>query len=225
MFEQELEMEKKEGSAFGPVLIILLLIGLFVGGIGFVIFQGKQTPKSAEASAIVETKLKSAGPVMVTFDTGNLSYATGESPADPQYKLLANAGILKIVKTKPDGAQVELTPAGKQFLASFPDVKGAPGQNHRIVYTLPLAYRKLVAVGQMTRLNQETFRVQYTWQWQTTKAGEMFDVAGKLVQALPSYERGLLIDQHGAKYYHAPPAQTSIVLMKGDHGWEPAPTY
>ena len=63
MFEQELEMEKKEGSAFGPVLIILLLVGLFVGGIGFVIFQGKQTPKPAEASAIVEAKLKSAGPV------------------------------------------------------------------------------------------------------------------------------------------------------------------
>jgi hypothetical protein len=88
-----------------------------------------------------------------------------------------------------------------------------------------LAYRKLVAVGQMTRLNQETFRVQYTWQWQTTKAGEMFDVAGDLVQALPSYERGLLINQHGAKYYHAAPTQASIVLLKGDHGWEPASAY
>ncbi len=225
MFEQEIEMEKKEGSAFGPVLIILLLVGLFVGGIGFVIFQGEQTPKPAEASAIVETKLKSAGPVEVTFDTGNLSYATGENPADPQYKLLANAGILKITKAKPGAAQVELTPAGKQLLASFPDVKGVPDTNHRIVYTLPLAYRKLVAVGQMTRLNPDTFRVQYTWQWQTTQAGEMFDVAGNLVQTLSSYERGVLIDQHGAKYYHAPPAQTSILLMKGDHGWEPTSAY
>jgi hypothetical protein len=225
MFEQELEMEKKEGPAFGPVLIILLLVGLFVGGIGFVIFQGKQAPKPAEASAIVEAKLNSAGPVQVTFDTGNLSYDTGENPADPQYKLLANAGILKIAKAKPDAAQVELTPAGKQFLASFPDVKGAPAENHRIAYTLPLAYRKLVALGQITRLNQDTFRVQYTWQWQTTKAGEMFDVAGNLVHTLSSYERGLLINQHGAKYYHAAPAQTFIVLMKGDHGWEPASTY
>ena len=34
MFEQEIEMEKKEGSAFGPVLIILVLVGLFVGSLG-----------------------------------------------------------------------------------------------------------------------------------------------------------------------------------------------
>jgi predicted transcriptional regulator len=225
MFEQEIEMEKKEGSSFGPLLIIFLLIGLFVGGLGVVIFQSRQTPKPEQASAVIETRLKSAGPVSVTFHTGNISYAAADSPTDPQYKLLEKAGILKIGKAKNNSAQIDLTPKGKEFLTSFPDVKGVPGKNNTIGYTLPLASRKLVAVGKVTRLNQEKFQVQYTWSWQTTKAGEMFDVSGKLVQSLPTYERGTLIDQHGAKYFHAAPTQDSIVLVKADHGWESARAY
>jgi hypothetical protein len=43
MFEQEIEMEKKEGAAFGPILIILVLVGLFVGSLGVVIFQSKRS--------------------------------------------------------------------------------------------------------------------------------------------------------------------------------------
>ena len=98
MFEQELEMEKKEGSAFGPVLIILLLVGLFVGGIGVVVFQSKQTLKPEQATAAVEAKLKSAAPVSITFHTGNVSYTAGDKPSDPQYKLFEKAGFLKIAK-------------------------------------------------------------------------------------------------------------------------------
>ena len=62
MFEQEIEMEKKEGSSFGPVLIIFLLVGLFVGGIGVVIFQSKQTVKPEEATAAIQNRLKALRP-------------------------------------------------------------------------------------------------------------------------------------------------------------------
>src|ERR1700681_2499885 len=100
MFEQEIEMEKKEGSSFGPVLIIFLLVGLFVGGIGVVIFQSNQTLKPEEASAPIAAKLKPSEPVNVTFHTGNVSYAAADKPTDPQYKLFEKAGILKIGKGK-----------------------------------------------------------------------------------------------------------------------------
>jgi hypothetical protein len=220
MFEQEIEMEKKEGSSFGPVLIILLLVGLFVGGLGVVIYQGKQKPKPEQATAAVETKLKRTDPITVTFYTGNVNLYAVDSPNDPHYKLFEKAGIIKIAKPKGTTAKVELTPSGKAFLASFPDVKGIPGKNDTVGYTLPLASRKLVAVGELKRLNQEAFEVHYTWTWLPTSAGEMFDIDGKLVQSLPSYERSMLIDQHGAKYYHAAPAQASLVVIKGDHGWD-----
>jgi hypothetical protein len=222
MFEQEIEMEKKEGSSFGPILIIFLLIGLFVGGIGVVIFQSRQTLNPEAATAPIETRLNGAAPVSVTFHTGNVSYAAADKPTDPQYKLFQKAGILKIGKGKGYAAQVDLTTAGKQLLASLPNVQAVPDKNDTTAYTLPLASRKLVSVGKVTKLSQQRFQVQYTWAWRTTKAGDMFDIAGKLVQDLPTYDRSMLIDQHGANYYHSAPAQAAIVLTKGDKGWEPA---
>jgi hypothetical protein len=223
MFEQELEMEKKEGSSFGPILIVLLLVGLFIGGLGVVIYQSNVTIKPEEATAAVQSKLKAMVPVSVTFHTGNVSYSAADAPNDPQYILFQKAGFLKIGKGKGYAAQVDLTPAGKQFLASLPSVKGIPNKDNTTVgYTIPLASRKLVAVGKITKLGQRRFQVEYTWAWQTTPAGEMFDISGKLVQSLPTYDRGMLIDQHGANYYHGAPTLAAVVLTKGDEGWEPA---
>ncbi len=220
MFEHEIEMEKKEGSAFGPVIIILLLVGLFVGGIGVVVYQSRESLKPEQATAAIEAKLNSAPPVSITFHIGNVSYSAGDKPTDAQYKLFEKAGFIKIGKGKGYAAQVDLTSAGKQFLASLPDGKGVPEKDGTTGYTLQLASRKLVSVGKVAKLGQHKFQVQYTWAWQTTKAGELFDVAGNLVQSLPSYDRSMLIDQHGANYYHAAPAQATIQLVKDSNGLE-----
>lgn len=224
MFEQEIEMEKKEGSGFGPVLIILLLVALLVGSIGFVIYQNKQTLTPEQAKATVESKLSSTGPVTVTFHTGTVAYSSSEKPSDPQYVLFEKAGIVKIGKAGGHvwAAQVELTPAGKDFLASFPDVKGEKEQDGTVGYTLPLATRKLVSVDKVTKISPHKYDVEYTWAWQTTKAGDMFDIAGDLVQSLPSYDRSMLIDKAGANYYHAPPAHEKIMLTKSE---DVKPTY
>jgi predicted transcriptional regulator len=221
MFEQEIEMETKEGSSFGPILIIFLLVGLFIGGIGIVIFQSKQTVKPEEATAVIKAKINAAAPVTVSFHTGNISYNAADKPSDPQYKLLANAGILKIGKGKGWAAQVDLTPAGKEFLASIPESKEVPDKSGTTVHIVPLATRKLVSVGAITKVSPQKFSVQYTWAWQTTKAGDLFEISGKPVQDLPLYDRSVLIDQHGANYYHGAPSQSAITLSKGDHGWEP----
>lgn len=222
MFEQEVELESKEGSSFGPILIILLLVALFVGGIGVVIFQSKQTIKPEEATAVIDTRVKASAPITVSFHTGNISYGAADKPSDPQYKLLANAGILKIGKGKGWAAQVDLTPTGKAFIAALPNVKGIPDKDNTTAYTIPLATRKLVAVGAITKLSPQKFSVQYTWTWVPNKAGDLFDISGKAVQNLPLYDRSVLIDQHGANYYHGAPSQSAMVLAKGDHGWEPA---
>jgi hypothetical protein len=220
MFEEEIELEKKEGNAFGPVLIILLLVALFVGGIGVVVYQSKESLKPEQATAAIESKLNSTGPVSITFHVGNVSYSAEDKPSDAQYKLLEKAGFLKIGKGKGYAAQVNLTPTGKQFLASLSDGKGIPEKDGTTGYTLQLASRKLVSVEKVTKLGHHKFQVQYTWAWQPTKAGELFDIAGHLVQSLPSYERSMLIDQHGANYYHAAPAQATIQLTKDSNGLE-----
>jgi hypothetical protein len=221
MFEQEIEMEKKEGSAFGPVLIILVLVGLFVGSLGVVIFQSKQTLKPEEATAAVDKRLTASAPITVSFHTGMVSYAATDNPSSPQYKLLENAGILKLGKAKGHAAQVDLTPAGKEFLASLPNVQTLQDKDHTTLYVLPLASRKLVSVDKIIKLSHQKFQIQYRWAWQTTKAGEMFDIDGKLVQSLPSYDRSVLINQHGANYYHGAPGVASMLLAKGDTGWDP----
>ena len=221
MFEQAVEMEKKEGSWLAPFLIILVLIGLFVGGFGIVIYQSRQTLKLGDAAAAVDTYLKESAPVSVSFHTGIVSYAAADKPSDPQYKLFEKAGILKIAKTTGYAAQVDLTPAGKQFLAELANVQTQPESDHTILYTLPLASRKLVSVNKVSKLTPDRFEVDYTWAWQTTQAGELFDIPGKLVQELPTYDRSVLIDQHGASYFHGEPSQSTLLLMKSDKGWVP----
>ena len=228
MFEEELELEKKEGSSFGPVVVVLLLVGLFVGGLGIVIYQSNITLKPEEATAAVQSRLKATAPPTVTFRTGNVNFTVAGTPDDPQYKLLEKAGIITVGKAKGDAAPVVLTPAGRDLLASFPDVKGEPGgtsagsNKNTTSYTLPLASRKLVSVDKITKVGQGRFQVQYSWAWETTKAGDLFDVGGKMVQSLPEWDRLVLIDLHGAAYYHGAPTTNTIVLVKGDQGWEPA---
>jgi hypothetical protein len=222
MFEQEIEMEARESSGIGPVLVVLLLVALFLGGIGVVVYQGKQAVKAGEAAAIIQSQLKTKPPVTVTFSTGNVSYGAADAPTQPQYKLFASAGYLKIGKGKGWAEQVDVTPQGKEFFSSIPGMKTVPDKSGMVIYSVPLASRKLVAVGAITKLGAEKCSVQYTWAWQPTKAGDLFDVAGKAVQDLPLYDRSVLIEQHGANYYHAAPAQSAITVVKYDKGWEAA---
>ena len=37
MFEAEIEMEKKQGGAFGPVLIIVVMVVVVFGGLGYLV--------------------------------------------------------------------------------------------------------------------------------------------------------------------------------------------
>jgi hypothetical protein len=217
MFEQEIEMEKKEGSGFGPVLIILLMVGLFVGSLGVVIYQSKKTLSPELAKAAVEAKLKAQEPVTVTFHTGVVAYSGSEKPTDAQYKLFEKAGYIKTSKAKGTvwGEQIDLTPAGQAFLASLPAVEGKPDKKEgTVAYTLPLATRSFVSLDKVTKISQHKYQVLYTWAWAPTKAGDLFDVSSSLVQSLPSYDRGMLIDQHGGAYYHAAPTRATIMLTE-----------
>ncbi len=63
MFEEELELEKKEGGGFGPVIVIVLMVALIVGGIGYVVWQGTQTLKPDEATKVLTAALQQQNPL------------------------------------------------------------------------------------------------------------------------------------------------------------------
>ena len=193
MFEQEVEMEKKEGSSFGPIFIVLLLVGLFVGGLGVVFYQGTIAIKPEEATQVAAKLVAEMKPVMLTFHTGNASMKNSDSPDDPEYKLLEKAGYIKIGTGMGPAMKVDLTPAGKEFLASLPDVKDKAELKDYLgmdstAHTFTIANRKLVKVDKITKLATRRFQVDYTWEWQPTKAGDLFEASGKMVQSIRSLQ-------------------------------------
>ncbi len=71
-------------------------------------------------------------------------------------------------------------------------------------------------------VNPSLARVEYTWAWDPTKAGELFDASGPMVKGFSVWDRTTLIDKHGADFYHGAPTKTAIALERSDKGWQVA---
>ena len=219
MFEEEIELEKKEGSSFGPLIVIVLLAALIVGGAGVLIYQSRQTLKTDEAAQVVSKMLAERPPTMVSFHTGTVLSSMFDSTEDPHYRLLEKAGVLKTEKIKKSAnLKVSLTADGDALLASLQSKKIAKGDETE--YKVPLATRKLVNVTQVTKVAPNRFVVNYSWQWVPNKLGDQFDAAGDLVKGFNTWDRQRLIDKHGAAFYHQPPEQAAVSVMKSTKGWE-----
>ena len=222
MFEQELELEQKEGSSFGPLIIIVLLAALIIGGAGVLIYQSRQTLKPEEAAQVVSKMLAGRPPTTVLFHTGTVTPSMFDSADEPQYRLMEKAGLLKTTRIKNSAkAEVTLTPEGERLLSSLPESKKT-AKDGEVEYVVPLADRKLINITQVTKLAPNRFQVNYTWQWTPNKLGDDFDAAGDLVKGFNTWDRQKLIDKHGAAFYHGGPEQASITLVKGSKGWEVA---
>jgi predicted negative regulator of RcsB-dependent stress response len=69
MFEEELEMEKRESSAI-PLLLIVALILMVVGLAGYYFWQSKQVLTSEDATTLVSAALTAQGPAMIHIHVG-----------------------------------------------------------------------------------------------------------------------------------------------------------
>jgi xanthosine utilization system XapX-like protein len=85
MFEQELELEKK--SSWGPLLLVLALVGVIVGLIGYYAFPMKKGISETEATAVIENQLKASVP-RVHFHSGKVVASMDDQPKDPHYRVL-----------------------------------------------------------------------------------------------------------------------------------------
>jgi hypothetical protein len=219
MFEQELELEKRTSSIV-PLLLIVVLIVAIAGVSLYFVLQSRKVLTSAEVRPVLLATIEGQAPVTLHFATGMLKSVVDQKPRDPHYRLLEKEGYLKIGKDTNWKTPVALTGKGQAWLADIPGVKKSKNKEDHDEYAVPLAERKLAAIGKITMLSPSKATVEYSWKWQTTKAGDLFDAAGPAVKAFNTWDRSTLIDKYGANFYHAAPTKVTVLLVNGPKGWE-----
>lgn len=219
MFEQELELEKKNSSIV-PLLLIVTLIVAIVGVSLYFVAESKRVLSTAEATPVVLALLDGQGPAVLHFQTGIIRASVSQKPRDPHYRLLEKEGYVKLGKDTNWKTPVSLTPRGQAFLAEIAGVKRSKDKDGNDEYAVPLAQRKLVEISKITMQSPSRATVEYSWKWETTKAGDLFDAAGPAVKAFNTWDRSTLIDKYGANFYHAAPTKVAAALMKTDKGWQ-----
>ena len=219
MFEQEIEMEKKTSSIV-PLLLIVVLIIAVVGVALYFVAESRKVLTAAEAGPVVTASLDSQAAPMLRFETGVVKASVSEKPRDPHYRLLEKEGLLKIAKEQNYKTPVSLTSKGEAFLGGVAGVKQSKDKDGNTQYIVPLAQRKLLEVGKITMLTPSRAAVEYTWKWETTKAGDLFDAAGPAVKTFNTWDRSTLIEKYGANFYHADPTRITVAMVKTDKGWQ-----
>jgi len=221
MFEQELELEKKSSSII-PLLLILALAGVIIGTIAYWVVQSRKVLTQQEAATVVSALLKAQGPALLRFHTGAVKPSINEKPRDPHYKLLEKAGLVKVAAPRRGGAyNISLTPAGEKELAAFPEFKKVQEKDGSFALTVPLARRELLQVSKVTMNGPSMAKVEYTWKWDPTPVGDIFDADGNLIKAFNIWETQALIEKYGANFYHAAPKRMLVTLVKNDNGtWQ-----
>lgn len=221
MFEQEIELEKKE-STIVPLLLIVTLIVAVVGVALYYVLESRKVLTTAEAAPAILASFETQSQPMLRFQTGLVKASVGEKPRDPHYRLLEKVGYVKIGKDVDWKTPVSLTPKGEAFLNELAGVKKSKDKDGNDVYAVPLAKRKLVEIGKITMLTPYKATVEYTWEWAPNKAGDLFDAAGPDVKSFNTWDRSTLIEKYGANFYHAAPTKVTVALAKTDKGWKTA---
>ncbi len=222
MFEQELEMEKRNSSVV-PLLLIVTLILVIVGVSGYYLLQSRKVLTNQEAAEVAVSVLKLQGPATVRFHTGIVKSSVDDKPHDPHYRLLEKAGLVRVGKDT--GAYktitpIELTDQGKRLLEEIPGVTKGSEKDGTQIYSVPLAERKLIAVTKVTMVNPTAALVDITWKWEPNKLGNLFDASGSMVKEFNTWDRATLIQKYGADFYHGDPTRVTLSMMKGDNGWQ-----
>lgn len=223
MFEQEMQMEKRQST----IIPLLLIVGLIVGVVGVAFYflaQSRKVLTAAEATPVIQRSIENQLPTTVHFRVGTLSTDSSEDPSRPHYRLLEKAGYIKIGKVVKGNVPVSLTPEGQAFLDSIVGVEHVRKDGNDD-YAVPLARRKFIQVGKITMQPPGKAVVEYTWNWEPTKAGDLFDTEGPLVKSFGTYERSTLIERYGANTYHGTPSTVAVLVVQGDKGWEVSTRY
>jgi hypothetical protein len=221
MFEQEMELEKRE-SVLPLLLIVAFIVGV-VGIAGYYVVQMRKVLPVDEATQVVAKMLGDQQPPTVSFYTGKVNAAVEDNAQDPQYKLLEKAGLITLGKPTGTYGQtipVELTGKGDEMLKQIAGATEKKATDGAVKHVVPLATRKLLLVTDVKMVNPSRATVEVTWAWQTNALGDMFDAAGAQVQSFNTWQRSVLIEKNGAAFYHGAPTKVVLALSKSDAGWQ-----
>ena len=220
MFEQEIEMEKRQSAAVPLLLIIAAIVGL-VGVSGYFLVQSRKMLSPTEAVQVVNDVLKVQGPTTVNFHIGEVKERSDESVKDARYRLLQNSGLITIGKTRGEKTPVSLTPRGEELLKQIAGVTRTTNDDGEEALVVPLATRQLVKVFKVKMDGPERAAIQYSWKWQTNALGESFDVSAGKLSAFNTWDRVALIDKFGARSYQDPPVTVVVAIAKNQQGtWQ-----
>ena len=220
MFEAELEMEKKQGGGFGPVLIIVLMVLVVVGGVGYLVWQGRQTLKPEEAAAVVTAAWMEKGPAKIAFHTGLVTPDVNETTTDPHYRLMTKLGLMTTKPAKNGSLQADLTPEGEKRITAIPEFQKKDMKNGVALYKVPLATKELVKVESVKWVSPTQAEVVYTWKWKANELGKEFDASSEIVKGFQAYDRSVLIQKYGVDFYNAAPIKETVRMSKKDGKWQ-----
>jgi len=219
MFEQEVEMESKQGGMVPLLLIVSLIVGI-AGMAIFYLIQARQVLTNEEARPAIIQSLKELGPVTIHFETGLVKASVEDKPHDPNYRLFEKAGLLKLGKDQGWKTPVALTPQGEAWLKQVGGVSRSKDKDGADIYVVPVADRQLVEITKITMNGGTRAVVEFSWKWIPNQFGDLLDAGGADVKAFNTWDRATLIDKYGAKYYHAEPQKAVLAFAKGDKGWQ-----
>jgi hypothetical protein len=218
MFEDEVAMERR--SSFAPLLLMVCLVALIVGTVGYVVFEVRsKTPLSAQqATPIVAAAVQGMGPAVIHFRVGLLK--TDDNPNEPNYRLLQKAGIVKLAKAAKGGVMVSLTPEGERLLSGLPGFKKSEAKDGVFSCQAPLADRQLLGVAGVEMTEADHATVTYNWKWVPNPLGDAFDAGGPLVKSFNLWERQTLISKYQAAFYHGDATTSALTLVRQDREWK-----
>ena len=217
MFEEEVKLQK-EASYFVPLVLVLVLIAVLVGAIGYWVVPSHSLSQQ-QAAGLISAYLKGETPATVHFHLGVLQPSVDEKIRDPHYRLLEKAGILKLSGGKADALRVAFTSEGERKLTLIPGVVKTRNSDGTEGYTVPLAERQLVTISKVAMRSRDLAYVQFTWKWTPNQLGNAFDAAGPLVKSFNTWDRSTLIEKYGVAFYHVEPAQAALTFVRSDKSW------
>lgn len=217
MSEPARELEQQRSTILHLLMVAVTVV--LIGVAGYFLLHDRTPLTRSQAMGVVAEALESEGTTTVSFHTGLVRPTPDENPRDPRYRLLVSLGILRVAPGN-SVARVSLTANGRAILSQIRGVKNSADVNGAEAYVVPLATVQLDDISSITMSGRDRAVVDFTWRWNPNKLGEGFDASGLRETTFTSAERALLINKHGARYYHQVPTKANIALVRSELGWQ-----